>query len=253
MEQNLSGKKILITGGTSRLGSAFVKKALAKGAAIFLTYYKNKEEASNLERLGARGFELDLADAAAIKKFSAVLKDEIKTLDVLIHNAALVRDATLQNLTEADWDAVMAVDLKAPYLLTKNLLPLFLRKTPPGGKIFMITSRLAIHGGIGVTAYASAKAGLIALSQSLAAELGKRNILVNAINPGFMISAMTEHLPEQVLTANRALSCLNRMSDPEEVADFLSYLCSDAMTQVTGQIFHLESRKIGAYFSAPPA
>jgi len=245
LEKNLSGKKILITGGTSRLGRAFVQTALKRGGSLFFTYHRNIEQAGNLERMGARGFELDLADSVAIKNFAAVIKREIKGLDILIHNAALVRDAALQNVTEADWDAVLAVGLKAPYLLTKELLPLFLHKTSAVGKIFMMTSRLAFHGGIGVTPYAASKAGLVALAQSLAAELGRRNILVNAVNPGFMISAMTEHLPETILAANRALSPLNRVSDPEEAAEFLTYLCSDAMTQVTGQVFHLDSRRNG--------
>lgn len=108
----------------------------------------------------------------------------------------------------------------------------------------MITSRVALQGGFGCANYAAAKAGLIALARSLAQELGKKNILVNAVNPGFMKSRLTEGLPEGVIQKNLADSPLHRFSDPEEVADFLVYLCSDQMTQVTGQVLHFESRKI---------
>lgn len=111
-------------------------------------------------------------------------------------------------------------------------------------KILFITSRAAVVGSFGISNYAAAKAGLIGLAKSLALELGKKNILVNAVNPGFMKSRMTENLPEEVLQKNLEASPVGRYSDPEEVADFLVYLSSDAMTQVTGQVLHFESRQI---------
>ena len=252
-----ANKTILITGGTSRLGQALVQKARIAGDSVFFTYYQNKTEADSLQKLGAEGFHLDFADTKAIEEFCAQLKTKIDHLDVLIHNAAAIRDHTVQNLTEEDWDQVMAVNLKAPYYLTKKLMPLLLKRKggppcPPGrpqgaaptAKIFFITSRAAITGGFGISNYAASKAGLIGLAKSLAQELGKRQILVNAVNPGFMKSKMTENLPEEVLNRHLEASPLSRYSDPEEVAEFLLYLSSDAMTQVTGQVFHFESRKI---------
>jgi len=244
LEKTLSGKNILITGGSSRLGQSFVEKALGQGARVFFTYHKNSLSAQTLSQKGAEGFQLDLADMRAIENFAKEIKAKIKNLHVLIHNAAAIRDHTIQNLTEEEWDHVMTVDLKAPYYLTKKLLSLLFAGADKSRKIFMITSRVAIGGGIGVSNYAAAKAGLIALAKSLAQELGKKNILVNAVNPGFMESAMTVDLPEEVKQKNRVTSPIERFSDPGEVADFLIYLCSDAMTQVTGQILHFESRKI---------
>ena len=259
MEKILSAKNILITGGTSRLGDAFVRKALERGARVFLTYHQNEKRVEELRALGAECFKLDLSDVAAMELFCKAVKEKTPVLDVIIHNAAAVRDHTLQNLTEEDWDYVLAVDLKAPYFLTKKLLPLLFKGNSSrslgataeklavgraGPKIFFITSRAAITGGIGISNYAAAKAGLIGLAKSLAQELGKKNILVNAVNPGFMISGMTEHLAEEVLARNRFASPVERFSVPEEVADFLVYLSSDAMSQVTGQVIHYESRKI---------
>lgn len=252
MNKILSAKTILITGGTSRLGEAFVHNALREGAGVFFTYLNQEEKAQRLNSLGAEGFRLDLSDSQAIEIFARNFKARVKKLDVLIHNAAAVRDHTLSNMTEEEWDYVLNVDLKAPYYLTKKLLPLLFPKRSASQdeehaetrKIFMITSRVAIQGGFGVSNYAAAKAGLIGLAKSLAQELGRKNILVNAVNPGFMKSAMTESLPGDVIRRNLDASAIGRFSDPEEVADFLVYLCSDQMTQVTGQVIHFDSRKI---------
>lgn len=237
----------MITGGTSRLGSAFIHKALKQNARVFFTYHQATEDAKALIQLGAAGFCLDLSKTPAIDEFVKAFKTQTDTLDVLIHNAAAVRDRTLGNLTEEDWDVVMAVNLKAPYYLTKKLLSYFLKGKPKDGaipkKILMISSRVAIQGGFGVSNYAASKAGLIGLAKSLAQELGKRKILVNVVNPGFMKSRMTDLLPPDVIETNRLASPLESFSDPDEVADFLIYLCSDQMTQVTGQTFHFESRK----------
>ncbi len=243
MSLSLSGKNILITGGTSRLGEEFVSQALKAGASIFFTYHKNETKAGELESKGAKGFRLDLASVAAIDEFVKKFKETADTLDVLIHNAADVRDHTIQNMTEEEWDHVMAVDLKAPFYLTKKLLPYFLKKDGKARKIFMITSRAAVAGAVGVSNYAAAKAGLIGLTKSLAQELGKRNVLVNAVNPGFMKSSMTANMPEEATRRNLEANPLGRHSEPAEVAGFLAYLSSDAMTQVTGQVFHFEGRK----------
>ncbi len=285
----MQNKIFLITGGTSTLGQAIVRKAVAAGARVFFTYHENQKVADALENIGAEKFQLDLRSAAAIDEFSGFLKKKTDRLEVLIHNAALVRDHTIQNLTEEDWDEVLSVNLKAPYYLTKKLLSLLFRKPKrgqtqkgllgsdpdrhhpvpakqdeessdsiphnnfiassegakqsPAAKIFFITSRAAVTGGFGISNYAAAKAGLIGLTKSLAQELGKKQILVNAINPGFMKSKMTKTLPETILKHHLELSPIEKYSNPEEVADFLVYLSSDAVTQVTGQVFHFESRK----------
>lgn len=144
-------------------------------------------------------------------------------------------------MTEEEWDEVLNANLKAPYLLTQKLLPLLFKARP--SKIFFIVSRAALQGIFGAANYSASKAGLVALAKSLAQELGRKEILVNCVNPGFMKSRMTESLPPEVIEKNINESALRRLSNPEEVADFLVYLSSDKMTQVTGQVFHYESRK----------
>lgn len=240
----LENKKILITGGTSRLGECFVRRAVLEKSQVFFTFNQSSALAQELQTLGAKGFKLDLAYTPAIDAFAKILKAEAGNLDAVIHNAAAVRDHTIQNLTEEDWDYVMAVDLKAPYYLTKKILSLLFKNDTEVRKIFMITSRAGMQGGFGISNYAAAKAGLIGLTKSMAQELGKKNILVNAVNPGFMKSRMTELLPESVLETHLNASPLHQNSEPSEVADFLVYLCSDQMKGVTGQVFNFESRKI---------
>jgi 3-oxoacyl-[acyl-carrier protein] reductase len=253
LEQNLKQKKILITGGTSELGSRFVCAALSEGAEVYFTYHQNQNCADGLCKQGAKGFRLDLSDCRAIDEFAEVFKTHTADLHILIHNGAAVSDVPLLHLAEEEWDYVMKVNLKAPYYLTQKLLPLFLAikkhgqsftDAQPCRKIFMITSRAAVMGGAGISHYAASKAGVIGLAQSLAQELGKRSILVNAVNPGFMLSRMTKAAGEKVIEKNRFSSVIQQHSDPSEVAEFLVYLCSDKVSRISGQVFHYDSRAV---------
>lgn len=244
MNKNLlSGKKIFLTGGTSRLGAALVRLALREGAEVFFSYYQGEAAAKELEALGARSCRMNLLSGESLAKAAAWLEKQAGCLDGLVHNAAAVRDATLQTMTEEDWDRVMEADLKAPYVLTQKLLPLIL-KAPKPAKILFLTSRAAFRGSYGASNYAAAKAGLIGLVKSLAAELGSVPVLVNAVNPGFMISGMTQDLPESVKESQRRASPLEKFSDPEEVAAFMAYLLSGKSAQVSGQVFHWDARTL---------
>jgi len=240
VEASFKDKIILITGGTSRLGQAFVRKAAQSGARIFFTYFKSSGIARELEQSGAQGFLLDLADTQAIDAFAAAFKEKVESLDVLIHNAAATADAFIEKMSEKEWDDVLQVNLKAPFYLTQKLLPLLLRKTP--SKVLTLVSRAGLSGLAGAANYAASKGGLIAMTKTLAKELGRKKILVNAVNPGFMQSSITANVPREILQKNLEESPLKTFSDPEEVADFLLFLSSDRMRRVTGQVFHFESR-----------
>ncbi len=240
MELSLKEKIILITGGTSHLGRVFVRKAAEQGARVFFTYFGSSAIAKELEQTGAQGFCLDLADARAMDEFAETFKEKTEWLDVLIHNAAATADAFIEKMTEKQWDSVLRVNLKAPFYLTQKLLPLLLMKKP--SKVFMLVSRAGLSGLAGAANYAASKGGLVAMTKTLAKELGRKKILVNAVNPGFMQSSITAKVPEEILQRNLQESPLKIFSDPEEVADFLLFLSSDRMRQVTGQVFHFESR-----------
>ena len=241
MDVNLSGKKIFITGGTSALGRMFVKRTLEEGAFVYFTYYENQKIAEELKRLGATGFQINLSDHIQIDQLKKELQTHTHELDGLVHNAALVKDHTIQNLSEAEWDEVMSVDLNSVYYVTKKFLSFLFKK--PGSKILNIISRSGLKGGFGQANYAAAKGGVIALTKTLAQELGKKQILVNALNPGFMKSRMTESIPMDAFKWNIEESVLNKISDPRTVSDFMVYLLSDRFQNVSGQIFHLDSRR----------
>lgn len=240
MELSLKNKTVLITGGTSRLGQALVRKAAGHGAQAFFTYFKSSGVAKELELCGAKGFCLDLADTRAIGTFAETFKRENEQLDVLVHNAAATADGLIEKMSEKNWDDVLKVNLKAPFYLTQKLLPLLMRRTP--SKVFMLVSRAGLSGLAGAANYAASKGGLIAMTKTLAKELGRKKILVNAVNPGFLQSSMTAKVRDEDLQRNLEESPLKTFSDPEEVADFLMFLSSDRMRQVTGQVFHFESR-----------
>lgn len=240
METLLQDKTILITGGTSRLGQAFVRKAAQQGARVFFTYFKATALAGELEKTGATACALDLSDSQSIAGFAAGLSGKVEQLNILIHNAATFANSLIESMTEKQWDDVLKVNLKAPFYLTQKLLPLLMRKTP--SKVFTLISRTGLSGLAGAANYAASKGGLIAMTKTLAKELGRKKILVNGVNPGFMESTMTGSLSPQTLQRNLEESSLKSFSDPDEVADFLVYLSSDRMRQVTGQVFHFESR-----------
>ncbi len=242
MDPLLKDKTVLITGGTSQLGRIFVAKAVQNGARVFFTYFRSATVAQALEKIGAKGYALDLADVQTMEAFAASFQKKTEQLDVLIHNAATTADSLIEQMSEKDWDRVISVNLKAPFYLTRQLLPLLLRKQP--SKVFMMVSRAGLSGLYGAANYAASKGGLIAMTKTLAKELGRKKILVNAINPGFMKASMTAGVPESVLQKNLNESPLKSFSDPEEVADFMVYLSSGLMRQVTGQVFHFESRPL---------
>lgn len=241
MDIHLSGKQIFITGGTSALGRVFVKRATEEGASVYFSYHENQKEAEELKQLGAVGFQVDLSNHAQIDQLKKELQNYTRGLDGLVHNAASVKDHTIQNLSEEDWDEILSVNLDSVYYLTKKFLSFLFKK--PGSKILNLISRVGLRGGFGQANYAAAKGGLIALTKSLAQELGKKQILVNGLNPGFMKSKMTEFIPMDAFKRNIEESVLNKISDPRAVSDFMIYLLSDRFQNVSGQIFHLDSRR----------
>ena len=231
-----------MTGGTGTLGGAFIDEALKAGAHVYFSYRTRSEKTSALEGAGAHGFQIDLAARPELSGVKETIRKAHGRLDILINAAAEVRDRTVKNLSVEDWDRVLDVNLSGVFHITKTFLPLLYRSTQ--GKILNIVSRVGAHGGFGQSNYAAAKAGLLAFTHSLAGEVGRKGILVNALNPGFMISRMTEGLPPEALERPRKESLIGAVSNPQEVAQFMVYLLSDRCSTVSGQVFHYESRRL---------
>ncbi len=240
---NLSGKNFLITGGTSALGNCLVRQAIAANARVFFTWHKNEAKAIELEKIGGRALKLELHSSAAICDAAKKISGAVRVLHGIVHNAAETRDGILENLTESDWDSVMGANVKAPFLFTRELMPA-LEKAKPA-RIVALTSRAAAAGVYGAANYAASKAALEAWVKTLAREAGEK-VLVNAVNPGFMLSDMTQKVPEKAKEFQKSLSSLGQFSSPESVAHAILFLLSDENTQITGQVLNLESRMLPA-------
>ncbi len=235
----LAGKNILITGGTSVLGECLVRQAAQAGARVFFTWHQNEAKAAGFEKDNVRGIKLDMQNAAAVREVGKKIANAAKVLHGVVHNAGAIRDAILENLSEEDWDAVLDANVKAPFLLTKELMPALEKANP--GRVIALTSRAAASGVYGASNYAASKAALEAWVKTLAREASGK-ILINAANPGFMLSGMTEKVPEKAKEIQKNLSALKKFSDPEAVAKTILFLISDENTQITGQVLNLESR-----------
>lgn len=242
MHISLENRSILVTGGTGALGSLIVQKLIQEKAKVFFTYHQNETQAEKLRVLGALGFRVDHADRDALRSLKDKIKEHAASLDGLVNNVATLFDKTLSKLPVEEWDRVIEIDLTSIFVLTKALLPILYKSEK--AKIVNLTSRVALKGGFGQANYAAAKAGLIGFTKSLAREVGRKGISVNAVNPGFMITGMNRSLPENILNAQREASAFGTYSDSDRVADFILYLLSDRADTITGQVFHVDSRII---------
>ena len=222
------------------LGQAFCRRALRDGAHVYFTYFQNTVAAASLEKEGARGFRLDFSNLNGIDPIKEEIKNSKGRVDILINNAGTTANGKLGSLSSADWGKVVEVNLSAVFRITRTLLPLLYRSER--GRVLNVASRLGVRGGAGASNYAAAKAGLIAFTRTLAMEVGRKGILVNALNPGFMISGMTKDVPEEIKQRHIKDSVLGQHADPEEVARFMMYLVSDQCQGVSGQVFNYDSR-----------
>jgi len=241
MEVSLQNKTILVTGGTGGLGQAFVDLLSDLGARVLFTFCSQEEKSEQLQTNGAHAFHLDLSSRDSQQEFIHHITKEYTSLDGIIHNAGVSLDHTLGKFPEQDFDASMEINLTSVFLLTKALYPLL--KKSKLAKVVNVTSRNGVRGNFGQAAYSASKAGLIALTKSMAEEWGEDGILVNAITPGYVMSDMTEKLPQSILDKAKRESYTDSISDAQEVAKLVAYMMSDHVTKLTGQLWHYDTRK----------
>ncbi len=242
MAQLLAGKTALITGASKGIGKAIAEKFAQHGAQVAFTYLSSIEKGQALEEelnqngTTAKGFR---SDASVYVEAEALIKnvtDEFGSLDILVNNAGITKDGLLMRMSEEQWDAVIQINLKSVFNLTKAALrPMMKQKY---GSIINLTSVVGIRGNAGQANYAASKAGIIGFTKSVALELGSRNIRSNAIAPGFIETEMTHDLANKdEWTKNIPLK---RGGQPQEVADCAVFLASDMSKYITGQVLQVD-------------
>lgn len=237
---NLSNKIILITGITGAVGEALAKNCLAGGAKVYGIYFSREKEAESLQREGISVFKVDHRNPHKVQQRSEEILKEVRRIDILINNAGATLDRMSYKMEKSEWDDVLAVNLTASLLWTKAVLKPMMQQRY--GRIVMVSSRIGIKGAVGACNYAASKAGLIGLAKSVAKEMGRYNILVNVVCPGFIKSRITEVLPKVYWDNAAQESVLGQYGDVEEIANFITYLISNEVQGVSGQVFSWDSR-----------
>jgi 3-oxoacyl-[acyl-carrier protein] reductase len=239
----LKGKTALITGASRGIGKAIALLYAREGADIAITNIVDDDEFRNavreVEALGvkAKGY---VSNAAKFDDSQQVINEVVKDftrIDILVNNAGITRDTLLMRMTEEQWDAVIAVNLKSVFNLTRAAIMVMIRQK--SGSIINMSSVVGISGNAGQSNYSASKAGIIGFTKSVAKEVGSRNIRCNAIAPGYIITEMTEKLPEDVKKEWTDRIPLKRGGTPEDVANTALYLASDLSSYITGQIIHV--------------
>lgn len=240
----LKGKTAIITGASRGIGKAIALKFASLGADIAFLHFNDDEKAEEttkeLEALGVRvkAYNCNVADFEASKQVVDEVISEFGEVHILVNNAGIVRDALMLSMKESDFDAVISVNLKGTFNMTKNVYQHFMKKRR--GRIINIASIVGINGNAGQSNYASAKAGIIAMTKSVAKELGSRNVTVNAIAPGFIRTDMTDGMPEKAREAALASIPLKRAGEVEDIANTAAFLASDLASYITGEVIKVD-------------
>jgi len=240
----LEGKVAIITGASRGIGKGIAEVFAKNGANVAFTYSSSAESAlalvNELTALGvkARGYKSNAADFNEAQKLVDDVLAEFGTIDILINNAGVTKDNLLMRMSEEDFDAVININLKSVFNMTKAVQKTMLKNR--AGSIINMSSVVGVKGNAGQANYAASKAGMIGFTKSIALELGSRNIRCNAIAPGFIETEMTAKLNEDVVQGWRDTIPLKRGGSPEDIANACVFLASDLSAYVTGQVLNVD-------------
>jgi len=238
----LEGRVSIITGGARGIGKAIAMELGDAGSdiVIFDVLDEGVDTAREIEKKGRKAgfYKVDITDLDAVNSVVEKVLEEFGRIDILVNNAGITRDTLLMRMEESDFDLVIKVNLKGTFNCTKAVLKPMMKAR--WGRIINISSIIGLMGNAGQANYAASKAGIIGFTKSVAKELGKRNITVNAIAPGFIRTPMTEKLSEEVKESYFKLIPLGRFGEPEDVAKVVRFLASDDAGYITGQVIQVD-------------
>ena len=244
----LTGKTALITGAARGIGKAIALRFAEEGANIaFTDLVLNDEMAAGLEAtrkeieavgVTCRAYAGNAADFEQTEQTVKQVKEDFGSIDILVNNAGITKDGLMLRMSEAQWDAVINVNLKSAFNFIHACTPIMMRQK--GGSIINMSSVVGVHGNAGQCNYAASKAGLIALAKSIAQEMGPKGIRANAIAPGFIETAMTAALSEDVRKEWAKKIPLRRAGQVDDIANTAVYLASDLSSYVSGQVIQVD-------------
>jgi 3-oxoacyl-[acyl-carrier protein] reductase len=234
---DLTGRNALVTGSTRGIGRAIAEAFAQSGARVAVVGrdLQRAEEAASAVGNNAAGFAADVGDTAAIAKLVGDVEKAFGSIDILVNNAGITRDNLVMRLKDEDWDAVQNANLRGAFAAIRAVSRGMMKKR--NGRIINIASIVGLIGNKGQANYAASKAGLIALTKSVAKELGSRNILVNAVAPGFIETEMTAAMTQEARDALGQQIALERLGSVQDVAAMVAFLASDLASYITGQVF----------------
>ena len=243
---DLKNLNIILTGATGVIGNSILDKLISAGSTVLATgANEEKLKIINQKYKNLNVMKFDISDHKNIDKFvddcNSILSNKI---DVLINNAGITHDNLSIKMKEEEWKRVIDINLTSTFLISKNVIRKMIKSKT--GKIINITSVVGHSGNIGQANYAASKAGIIAMSKSLALEYGKKNITINSVSPGFILSEMTNKISEDHTELLKSRISLNKFGKPEDVANTVIFLSSNLADYITGETIHVNG---GMYFS----
>ena len=238
------GKIAVVTGASKGIGRACALRLAKDGMTVVVNYsHSDAEAAKTVEEIKAAGgdavaYKADVSDLNQVKDMFKFVSDTYGRVDILVNNAGITRDGLMMRMSEQQWDMVINVNLKSAFNFIHACTPIMMRQK--AGSIINMASVVGVHGNAGQANYSASKAGMIALAKSIAQELGSRGIRANAIAPGFIMTAMTDALSEEVKAEWCKKIPLRRGGTPEDVANIATFLASDMSSYVSGQVIQVD-------------
>ncbi|MDD4985607.1 MAG: 3-oxoacyl-[acyl-carrier-protein] reductase [Dehalococcoidales bacterium] len=239
----LEGKVALVTGASRGIGRAIALKLASRGARVVVNDVVKETAEAVVKEINERGgdafaVEADVRDSEAVKAMLDEVTGRWERIDILVNNAGINRDTLLLKMSDEAWDAVIDTNLRGAYTCTRFALRTMMRQR--WGRIISMASIAGIMGNVGQANYAASKAGIIAFTKTVAKEVGALNITANAIAPGFIVTEMTDRVPQEAREAILKMTPLKRYGQPEEVAELVAFLASERAAFISGQVIAID-------------